>query len=585
MNLSVRSKLFLASIVLVLVVILTIGIYLNYALSQWLETRISSELKSQVILGRLFLQEKKGDLTVEHMDWVADMLGNRLSKRVTIMTIDGVVLGDSQLNLEEIGHLESHDARPEVVDAIRAEFGQAKRYSNSVGTSMLYVAGLFHHSSGKEAVLRIAMSLQDLETTREHLLLVLVFAGTLAMVAALSVGGVATHLVTGTLRKLVRHAQVLAMEAGAQPIPVYQHDEISGLTGSLDQIALELRRNLQELSDARSHLEAVLEGMEEGVVALDNAGCMTLMNHYAKKLLAVADFQTGKPLAEVVQVQSLLNLLANTGESTVKSVEFDLPGPPVCQVLAGITTMGNQAGRILVLRDVTEIRRLEMIRRDFVANVSHELRTPVSVIQANAQTLMDGAMEDYEYSGILMEAIERNASRLSRIITDLLELSRLEAEHAPFELQPLYLAQAMDRVYMLRREMAENKNIDICFYMDPNTQILANGGALDRVLGNYLDNAIYYNVPGSCITIRFVDQNQFIRLEVEDNGIGIPQEHRSRIFERFYRVDSGRSRKVGGTGLGLAIAKHMVDRMGGEVGVDSVEPHGAKFWATFMKVT
>jgi two-component system phosphate regulon sensor histidine kinase PhoR len=236
----------------------------------------------------------------------------------------------------------------------------------------------------------------------------------------------------------------------------------------------------------------------------------------------------------------------------------------------------------LVLHDVTEMRRLEAVRRDFVANVSHELRTPVSVIRANAETLLDGALEDEKRARTFLDALVRNADRLSRILADLLDLSRLEAGRYALDLEPIALSPAVEKVVELVETRAKEKSIAVAIDVAPELAAHADARAFEQVLLNLIDNAVKYTPASGHILVSARRVEELIRVEVTDDGPGIEPRHRARLFERFYRVDPGRSRDVGGTGLGLAIVKHLVESMGGRVGMEPAAgaPHGSTFWVT-----
>jgi two-component system phosphate regulon sensor histidine kinase PhoR len=230
------------------------------------------------------------------------------------------------------------------------------------------------------------------------------------------------------------------------------------------------------------------------------------------------------------------------------------------------------------MHDVTDLRRLETVRRDFVANVSHELRTPVTIIRANAETLLDGAMSDPAHGPRLLEALHRNAERLSNIIADLLDLSRLESGHRPMERKPVVVADATLRALETVERGAREKGLEVVSSVDPGVRVRADGNALEQILINYLDNAIKYTPGGGRVEVSAQTAGDRVRVVVSDNGPGIPPHLRDRVFERFFRVDPGRSRDMGGTGLGLSIVKHLAEAMDGEAGVEPAKPQGSRFW-------
>ena len=317
-----------------------------------------------------------------------------------------------------------------------------------------------------------------------------------------------------------------------------------------------------------SPYEAVIDGMLDAVVAIDSDSRITLINPAAHLLLELPSGQLGRSLFEVIRAPALQELLNNDKESSAG--EFDLAGGDK-RVMAKVAHR-RDGSRIIVLSDVTELRRLETVRRDFVANVSHELRTPISIVRANLETLIDGAMEDDHHGPLLAQAALRNAERLTNIINDLLDISRLEAGQYGVTLDKISLKKAI-------RSAVETINRKVRVKTEPKLKAFADAKALDQILINFLDNAAKYTPDDSDIEVwTMTSAEGTARIEVRDSGPGLDPRHRSRVFERFYRADPGRSREMGGTGLGLAIVKHLAEAMGGQVGVEANDPKGSIFW-------
>ncbi len=343
-------------------------------------------------------------------------------------------------------------------------------------------------------------------------------------------------------------------------------------------MAAELESTVATLAAERSRFEAVLESMDEGVVAVDEAQQLTMINRAALGLLSLSIEQGGSTLAERIPIPTLHELVQRALAGHPERREFETRTTPPRQVLAYASPLRNQQGAVVVMHDVTEIRRLERIRRDFVANVSHELRTPVSIIRANAETLLDGAIEKPDIARRFLDAQLRNADRLAALLADLLEISRIEA--GTYETAPdvLPIAPVVEHTIDNVEQLAKEKNIAISSEVPEDMSAWADEQALEQVLLNLVDNAVKYTPAGGKIVVRAVPRGDHVRIEVEDNGPGIEPRHRARVFERFYRVDKGRSREVGGTGLGLAIVKHLAEAMEGQVGVEPAAPHGSIFW-------
>jgi len=348
--------------------------------------------------------------------------------------------------------------------------------------------------------------------------------------------------------------------------------------GEVDPLAMserDIERTVATLAVERARFGAVLEGMADGVVATDPSGRVTLMNRAGHELFGAGQDATGRSLLEVVRVPALDELVTGDGEKS----EIEVEVPATRRRVRARRAAQPGGGTVLVMQDVTTVHRLENIRRDFVANVSHELRTPVSVIQANAETLVAGALGDAANAPALVGAIHRNAERLTDLIEDLLDLSRLEAGQYRVDIEPVAIGAAALRAVESLERVASQRGTAIAVAVGPEVVAAADASALHQVLLNVVTNAIVHTPEKSRVTIgAHVLDDGSVRIEVADDGPGIPRGQRERVFERFYRIDPGRSRAMGGTGLGLSIVKHMVDAMGGQVGVRENTPHGAVFW-------
>jgi len=312
------------------------------------------------------------------------------------------------------------------------------------------------------------------------------------------------------------------------------------------------------------------------VVVLDGKRRIIAINNAAQELLDLQGYVVDADFADRVRSPELVALLARATERAAAEIEL----PSGIKVAARVSALSGseRRGTLLVLDDITTVRKLETVRKDFVANVSHELRTPVSIIRANAETLIAGAMEDPKIGPKLVEGLHRNAERLARIVTDLLDLSRLDAGFYRIESRPIDLEAAASNAVAAVDPKAQGKQITITNEVGEIGDAMGDTEALDQVLVNLLDNAVKYTQTGGHVWLRAARNGEHVRVEVADDGPGIPDQHRQRIFERFYRVDPGRSREMGGTGLGLSIVKHLVESMGGDVGVDANQPRGSKFW-------
>ena len=341
----------------------------------------------------------------------------------------------------------------------------------------------------------------------------------------------------------------------------------------INALAEDAQRSRSALGHERTLLASVADGLTQGVIALDGERRIELLNDAARKMIGVQSSLVGEPLLEFVRVPELRALVERDADA---SAEIQLPNGARTFVRAARTW--GRAGRVLLLEDVTNVRHLERVRRDFVANVSHELRTPVAVIRANAETLLAGAKDDPAIAQRLVEGLHRNAERLARLLADLLDLSRLDAGQYRLELGTVPVRSVTEQSLSAVEPQASERGVTVDVAVPDALVVRADPKALDQILVNLLDNGVKYTQPSGHVWVEACEIGDAVRIEVRDDGPGIADKHRARVFERFYRADPSRSREAGGTGLGLSIVKHLVESMGGEVGVEPNAPRGSVFW-------
>ena len=573
MRLGVRGKLFVVSVLLMVGVGLISGVFLEYSLRSWLTTRAEQDLWRQARTARDMIEmAPTGNPAV--LNNVAWRLEDSTGARVTLISPDGRVLADSQMGDSTVTQAENHLSRAEVQMALQEGRGMARRFSDTLHTPMLYAA-LPVARAELRGVVRVAMSLAQVEDAVHKLRLMLSAAGLVGLAAALFISGLASHFASRALRDLTSHAQKIARGEQGRRMAVWPEDEIGGIAGSFNQLADHLERVVSTLGHERDQVATILESMNEAVLALDRNQRITLINGAAIGLLGTISQPLGTTLVQSADNPGLRSLVAKSCAGEAVREELTLGDR---RLLARATPLLGQGGSVVVMHDITDVRRLETIRRDFVANVSHELRTPVSVIRANAETLLDGALDDPQAARPFVEALLRNAERLGRIIADLLDISRVEAGQLQLRTQPVALSAAARRAAEALLPTAETKKIAVHVRIDENVTVLGDMQALDQVLLNLLDNAVKYTPEGGHVQVGASVRGDQVRIEVADDGPGLEPHQRKRVFERFYRVDPGRSRDMGGTGLGLSIVKHLCETMGGKVGVDPGSERGSVFW-------
>ncbi len=584
MKLGIRGRLFATPLVLIVAVLGIAGPYAEHRLRHSLELRVRTQLLHQARAARERVLAAP-NLSREEIQPVAARLGEALGSRVTVIAEDGTVLGDSELSMARLLEVENHRDRPEVMAARADGQGVARRYSRTLGTDMLYVAVALDHPAGR-GVVRVAEPLSEVDAVVGSLRRGLLVAGLLGLVVAVGVGWLAAFLLSRQLRGLAESARAIAA-GGRSRIEVTSSDELGAMAGSFNRMAEEIEHTVTALADERARFEAVLDSISGAVIALDAQKRITLINPAASELLGIGDDAVGRSLVDVSRgpvaavlrrvAMLVLNLVEEAGPEQEASVDKEIAIGEQ-RLMARLAPRSDGQGWVLVMHDVTALRRLETIRRDFVANVSHELRTPVSIIRANAEALVDGAAGDPAHGPKMLAAVLRNAERLGAIIEELLSLSRLEAGKLEPKHEPVAVAGVVAAAVDSVAGPAAAKQTTIEVAMAAELEVVADSAVLEEILINLLDNAVKYTPEGSRVVIEGQRQGDRVRFEVCDNGPGLERRHRDRVFERFYRVDPGRSREMGGTGLGLSIVKHMVEAMGGTVGVAQASPHGAIFW-------
>lgn len=579
MKRSQRGRLLVLSLVAMVVLGSTSALYVERFLRQWVEGSVTSELLREARLAREALLLAAPRPVPAEVDPLADKLGRASESRVTVVRADGLVLGDSGLDLEQVLRVENHAAREEIKQALSSPgdaSGVGRRHSATVQQPLLYVAVPYSLGDSR-GVVRLASPVSQMSQTLGKMRWTLFGAGALTMALLVFITGWQTHTASRALRSIVQSARGLAAGVGARRLAVTSDDELGRLAGSFNDLVDELQRTLQSLLAERDRLETILEGMTEAVLALDDADRVTHVNRAAIELLGLGSSPDGKPLIEVTRVPALAELMAQVHREGEATAEFEFEHSRRRRVLARAARVRLAGGTVLVMLDITEMRRLEQVRRDFVANVSHEIRTPVSVILANAETLRGGALDDAERAPGFLDAIVRNAERLSQLVSDLLDLSRIESGHYALEARDFDVVPVVHKMARAVGQLANAKAISITLDLPERLMANADPAALEQVLLNLLENAVKYTPSGGAIQVAGTLSDEAVECKVIDNGAGIEPRHRARIFERFYRVDPGRSREMGGTGLGLAIVKHLVGAMRGQVSVAAAADRGSVF--------
>jgi two-component system phosphate regulon sensor histidine kinase PhoR len=585
MKLHLRGKLFAVSLALVAVSLSTGELTLRPAVEANLLERIRGDLFVRLALVE---QAAAGEHDLQRAAWdaLADQLGPQARGRVTFIDADGAVLGDSEVSLAGLERVENHRDRPEVAAALAGRAQSSTRYSATIHQRLMYAAIPMTFPDGRRGAARLAVPLDEVDAAVAHLRHILWASVGLALLVAVILSSAAAHMLSRALRVLTEAARRMAggdLDVRMRPAGT---DEIAELGRALDAMAASLTTTLTALRTERDLLGVILESMQEGVLVLDEKSRMLLVNPALRATLSLGADAEGRAALELIRNADLQSILerAQTGPGSVTG-EIETTGPKARRLLVHAAPLPylnrKPQGLLAVFVDVSEIRRLETLRKDFVANVSHELRTPITAVRSAVDTLRHTLARDPGASERFVDIIDRNAQRLGALVEDLLDLSRIESKEYRPEAAPVSLRAVSEQVLALLRPRIDEKGIEVANDIPADLPpARADRKGLEQVFTNLLDNAVKYCGAGTRVRLRAAHDEGELRVEIADSGPGIEPRHLPRLFERFYRVDSGRSRDMGGTGLGLSIVKHLVEAMTGTIGVDSTPGRGATFWFT-----
>ncbi|MDJ0976089.1 MAG: ATP-binding protein [Planctomycetota bacterium] len=524
----------------------------------------------------------RGEVTADSLQATVDALDDEPGTRYTVIAADGRVYADSDKNPRE---MEDHGSRPEVVDARRTGEGTATRYSSTLKKRMVYVARRVDGESGLLGFVRVSLPVLSVDRDRADFRDSILMAALLAMGLGFLPCVFLANRFVRPLRQLTKAATSFAAGGGRQPVPTDRADQIGDLARAFDTMADNLRERIDTITNERRELEAILGGMVEGVVAIDDESRVVMMNEAAGRILDVDTQKAqGRDVWEAIPLRPVAELVGrHLATAEVGEAEVQLPGPPADRVLQLHAAPLNrqpsgQGGMVIVMHDITALRRLERVRRDFVANASHELKTPIAAIRGLLETILEDAEMDPETERSFLGRAHRQTGRLSELIEEMLALSRLEERADMAQSQRLDLREAIAEATETMLPLAAERGVMIERNVpDAPVFVMGTGESLQRIVGNLLENAVKFTNENTSVHVRLAKNGAGVQLEIQDEGPGIPARERERIFERFYRVDRGRSRDVGGTGLGLAIVKHLVLRLGGDVEVEGDPGEGSLF--------
>lgn len=529
------------------------------------DLKIRAELIRDVIAGRGI-----GDI-----DPLTKRLGHRIGTRITVIAPDGVVLGDSEKDPRQ---MENQATRPEVKRALKGQVGESIRYSTTLEQRMMYVAIPVEKSGWIVGVVRTSLPLEEVMSLIGMINRNIARFTVLLLIFALGLAYLSSRLLTRPLKNMVESTRKIASGDFKTRIFAKRKDELGELATALNEMTRKLEDSFASLRAERQELETILGSTVEGIVVLDRVGRVILANESFINMFGLPPSIKGKFYWEVLRnpdFKTLVEEITNKGEAEAKEIGFQN------RIYLANGVLGKDGRKVAVFHNITEIKRLERIKADFVANVAHELRTPLTAIKGFVETLEEDATPDQRH---FLQIINRHSERLINLINDLLILSRLEDREMRLEIQEVNLKQMVSDVLRICEGRIKKNNLKVNLQVEEEvTTIRADPFLLEQMFINLIDNAIKYNVENGKIRLKLTSLNGCVKIEISDTGIGIAREHLDRIFERFYVVDKSRSRELGGTGLGLSIVKHIALIHNGQIEVKSEPGKGTTFTVTLPK--
>ena len=552
-------------------------------LSIKLQEQIETELSRQAKILRKSISDSSLKNSLISLKQLIDEYAFASDSRITIIKKNGIVTVDSDVDLESIPTVENHKNRPEIIEAFEFGMGSSKRFSSTVQKEMFYFA-LRDDSNNESQVIRISVPYENLDqviTSLGNSISLIVVVGLIVAILASILAG---DYIRSSFVELERAASEISAgsynKKNFASLPTKRSDEIGSMARNISTISLNLKDQISLIAKQRDQFGLVLDGLGEGIMVLKEDGEITYRND---QILQIFDLDEilNKSIHDL-NIQPLSHMFKKALKKGKYDSEFeiDTEEDSTRWILAHMNKAKATKELILVVHETTQLREMDSMRRDFVSNLSHELRTPVSVIKANSETLLDGALENPKDAKTFSKAILHNADRLSEMVTSLIDLSRIEYGDLKFVIESLVLNQIIETVISSYSTMAKRKNIQLLFNRQTDIEVTGDSKAIERVLNNLIDNAFKYSPEDSVIEVQARKQGDFVKVSVMDTGIGVPDEEKRFVFQRFYRTAKARANEKQGSGLGLAIVRNLVNNLQGEVGVESRRDGGSEFWFT-----
>ena len=579
----IRSRIFF-----IVFVLLTISIAITYVVA---ERDLNNTFKEQT-LNEL---EKKanllaisvGSLTrfddINAADLFANELGSATNSRVTFIKNDGQVIGDSELDFDEISIIDNHGNRSEVIDALKNGAGWSSRYSSTLNQDLLYFA-IQDNEDVYPNIIRISVPITYIDNITDTLGLSVLLLFVVVFIVSAIASGVSANYLYSNIQELANVASNISkgktISDDIDALPTQRDDEFGTVARSISQLSEDLKNQIKIIAKQRDQFGLVLDDLGEGIIVTNKKGKVVFTNEQASVILNTENlFDKNIKEFDIPALNYLFKRVKNKKRADIE-FEIEINRRTTKWVLGSMNQSKTTGQFILVLHDITQLRQLNSMRRDFISNLSHELRTPVSVIRANSETLLDGALEDKKEAKIFSKAILHNAERLTSMVSDLIDLSRIDYGDLKLNIVEVNLDNFIKSFIDSMKSVMKKKDIYIEYQPRHKKNIMADVQALERVMNNLIDNAFKYSPKGSVIEISTITDNNHIKINVADKGTGISEIDQEYIFDRFYRTASARASENKGSGLGLAIVKNLINSLNGEVGVSNRPEGGSIFWFT-----
>ena len=579
----IRSRIFF-----IVFVLLTISIAITYVVA---ERDLNNTFKEQT-LNEL---EKKanllaisvGSLTrfddINAADLFANELGSATNSRVTFIKNDGQVIGDSELDFDEISIIDNHGNRSEVIDALKNGTGWSSRYSSTLNQDLLYFA-IQDNEDVYPNIIRISVPITYIDNITDTLGLSVLLLFVVVFIVSAIASGVSANYLYSNIQELANVASNISkgktISDDIDALPTQRDDEFGTVARSISQLSEDLKNQIKIIAKQRDQFGLVLDDLGEGIIVTNKKGKVVFTNEQASVILNTENlFDRNIKEFDIPALNYLFKRVKSKKRADIE-FEIEINRRTTKWVLGSMNQSKTTGQFILVLHDITQLRQLNSMRRDFISNLSHELRTPVSVIRANSETLLDGALEDKKEAKIFSKAILHNAERLTSMVSDLIDLSRIDYGDLKLNIVEVNLDNFIKSFIDSMKSVMKKKDIYIEYQPRHKKNIMADVQALERVMNNLIDNAFKYSPKDSVIEISTITNNNHIKINVADQGSGISEIDQEYIFDRFYRTASARASENKGSGLGLAIVKNLINSLNGEVGVSNRPEGGSIFWFT-----